>query len=278
MKNKKISIIVMLGLLMMSGQIWVMHAASSSAQDSALAFIEDVLPIDSTQWNIELKVDGNTTDIDTRTDLIMQNNNVTTKDGDKILRYGLASMVGTADYLNIIFIIRENNFFQGIMDIDNAPTYNTYGRPLETANITNYLANYQSWSGLDSTKMIETLSNVDLTQNSSISLGNLTMSMNRMDDSTKIRWVFPDLRKFDVSFQNYFLTSFYDERQIPSIVPTQTPTTTQFPTINAGAEPPNPEPLSTMLVTAVTLVVVLAVVAGLLVYHKKHKHNLVKEV
>jgi hypothetical protein len=252
MKNKKISIIVMLGLLMMSGQIWVMHAASSSAQDSALAFIEDVLPIDSTQWNIELKVDGNTTDIDTRTDLIMQNNNVTTKDGDKILRYGLASMVGTADYLNIIFIIRENNFFQGIMDIDNAPTFNTYGRPLETANITNYLANYQSWSGLDSTKMIETLSNVDLTRNTSISSSNLTLTINRMDDTTKIRWVFPDSRKFEVTFQNYFLTSFYDERQIPS-------------------EPPNPEPLSTMLVTAVTLVVVLAVVAGLLVYHKKHK-------
>jgi hypothetical protein len=271
MKNKKISIIVMLGLLMMSGQIWVVHSTSST-QDRALAFIEDVLPIDSTQWNIELKVDGNTTDIDARTDLIMQNHNVTTKDGDKILRYGLASMVGTADYLNFIFIIRENNFFQGIMDIDHAPTFNTYGRPLEMANITNYLTNYQSWSGLDSTKMIETLSNVDLAQNSSISLGNLTMSMNRMDDSTKIRWVFPDLRKFEVSFQNYFLTSFYDERQIPSIVPTQTPNTTQLPTINTCPEPPQTEPLQTILVIG-SVIVVVAVSIGLLVYLKKRQGN-----
>jgi hypothetical protein len=242
MKNKKIYIIVLLGLLMMSGQFCVVQSVFSSAQDRALAFIEDVLPIDSTQWNIELKVDGNTTDFDARTDLIMQKHNITTKDGDKILRYGLASMVGTADYLNIIFNIRENNFFQEIMDIDHAPTYNTYGRPLEMANITNYLVNYQSWSGLDSTKMIETLSNVDLTHNTSISSGNLTMTINRMDDITKIRWVFPDARKFEVTFQNYFLTSFYDERQIPSIVPSQTPNTTQLPTINTGAEPPQTEP------------------------------------
>jgi hypothetical protein len=271
MKNKKISIIVMLGLLMMSGQIWVVHSTSST-QDRALAFIEDVLPIDSTQWNIELKVDGNKTDIDARTDLILQKYNITTKDGDKILRYGLASMVGTADYLNIIFIIRENNFFQGIMDIDHAPTFNTYGRPLEMVNITNYLTNYQSWSGLDSTKMIETLSNVDLTRNTSISSGNLTLTINRMDDSTKIRWVFPDLRKFEVSFQNYFLTSFYDERQIPSIVPTQTPNTTQLPTINTCPEPPQTEPLQTILVIG-SVIVVVAVSIGLLVYLKKRQGN-----
>ena len=261
----------MLGLLIISGQFCLVQSASSSTQDSALAFIENVLPIDSTQWNIELKVDGNTTDINARTDRILQNHNITTKDGDKILRYDLASMVGTADYLSIIFILRENNFFQGIMDIDHAPTYNTYGRPLEMANITNYLANYQSWSGLDSTKMIETLSNVDLAQNSSISSSNLTMSMNRMDDYTKIRWVFPDSRKFEVSFQNYFPTSFYDERQIHSITPTPTPTTTQLPTINSGAEPSKADPYSTTIFAAVTLVVVLVVAAGLWVYHKKHK-------
>lgn len=261
----------MFGLLMMSGQIWVVHSTSSSTQDRALAFIEDVLPIDSAQWNIELKVDGNTTDIDARTDLILQNHNIITKDGDRILRYGLASMVGTADYLSIIFIIRENNFFQGIMDIDHAPTYNTYGRPLEMVNITNYLANYQSWSGLDSTKMIETLSNVDLTRNTSISSGNLTMTINRMDDSTKIRWVFPDSHKFEVTFQNYFQTSFYYERQIPSIVPTPTPTTTQFPTINTGAEPPQIEPFPTLTVLVVASIVIAIVMASFLLYGRHRK-------
>jgi hypothetical protein len=53
-------------------------------------------------------------------------------------------------------------------------------------------------------------------------------------------------------------------------LPSATPTSTQHPTINTGAEPPKAEPYSTTIVAAVTLVVVL-VAAGLLVYHKKHK-------
>jgi hypothetical protein len=51
-----------------------------------------------------------------------------------------------------------------------------------------------------------------------------------------------------------------------------TPTSTQHPTINTGPEPPKTEPLPTTIVAAVTLVVVLAVAAGLLVYHKKLRH------
>ena len=266
MKNKKIFCIIILGFIVVSGQICVVQSASPSEQDRALAFIENVLPIDSTQWNIELKFDGNKTDVDARTNLIMQNHNVTTKDGDKILSYGLASMVGTADYLSITFIIRENNFFQGIMDIDHAPSYNTYGRPLEMANITNYLVNYHSWSGLDSTKMIETLSNVDLAQNSSISSGNLTMTINRMGDSTKIRWVFPDSRKFEVSFQNYFLASFYDERQIPFA----NPTAKSLPTINTGQEPPKTAPFPTTLVVASIVIIAILGVGVLVSFKKRH--------
>jgi hypothetical protein len=179
-------------------------------------------------------------------------------------------MVGTADSLEVILVIRENNFYQGVVNIDDAPSYNSFGHQLEVANITNFLATYQSWSGSDSTKIIETLSNVDVAQNASISSGNLTMSINRTDASTAISWVFQDSRTFSVSFQNNFPVSFYDERQIPSIVPTQTPNTTQLPTINTGAEPPKTEPFPTAVVVAVSVAVALAVVAGLLVYHKKH--------
>jgi len=56
-------------------------------------------------------------------------------------------------------------------------------------------------------------------------------------------------------------------------LPSAPPTSTQHPTINTGAEPPKTEPLKTMIVVAVTLIVVLAVIAGLLIYRKKHKHN-----
>ena len=53
--------------------------------------------------------------------------------------------------------------------------------------------------------------------------------------------------------------------------PSAPPTTSPHPTINTGAEPPKTEPLSTMIVVAVTLVVVLAVTASLLVYFKKRR-------
>jgi len=46
---------------------------------------------------------------------------------------------------------------------------------------------------------------------------------------------------------------------------------TQHPTINTGVEPQQTEPFLTSIGVAVTLAVILVVVAGLLVYHKKHK-------
>ena len=181
-------------------------------------------------------------------------------------------MVGTADSLEVILVIRENIFYQGVVNIDNAPSYNSFGRQLEMANVTNFLATYQSWSGSNSTKMIETLSNVDVAQNTSISSGNLMMAINRTDASTAISWVFQDSRTFSVSFQNNFPVSFYDERQIPSITPTPTPTTTQLPTINTGAKPPQTEPFPTTLLM-VSVIVVAVVGLGLLVYLKKSRHK-----
>ena len=53
--------------------------------------------------------------------------------------------------------------------------------------------------------------------------------------------------------------------------------TSQLPTINTGEEPPQTETFPTAVVVAVSVAVALAVVAGLLVYHKKHKQNLVKK-
>ena len=50
MKNKKIFSIMILGLTAASGQLCVVPSASSSEHDRALAFIENVLPIDSTQF------------------------------------------------------------------------------------------------------------------------------------------------------------------------------------------------------------------------------------
>ena len=233
---------------MASGQICVVRSMSSS-QDRALAFIENVLPINSAQWRIELKVDGNATDKQIHERLDM--NNISVSNSCEVLIYFLGSMVGTSDSLEVILIIRENNFYQGIVNIDNAPSYNRFGGQIEVANITNFLANYQSWSGFDSTKMIETLSNVEIAQNTSISSENLKMSINHTNASTVVHWVFQDSGRFNVSFENNFPVSFYDERQISSNIPTLTPTVPEL-----------------SLLTVIPLVVLMFSIAGLLRHRK----------
>ena len=262
MKIKGPLLTFFLCLLTISVQICSVHSATSD-QDRAMDFIENVLPINPAQWHTELKVVGNASDINR-----LAAYNIVVDDDDKALIYFLGSMVGTADGIDVIFIVRENHYFsQGIIDISNAPSYSSSSRPLEVANVTNFLDKYQSWSGLDSAKMIETLSDANLSQNSSVSLSDITMNISRIDKSTKLSWSFIDLRKFEVSFQNYFPTGFYDERQL-TLMSTPTPTITKHPTINNGAEPPLFESLQTTLALAsISSIAIISI--GLLVYYKK---------
>jgi hypothetical protein len=267
MKNKKIFFIIILGLIVASGQICVVHSASSSDQDRALAFIENVLPMDISKFNIELKVDSNATDIPKE---LGTHSNFAKN--DRVLIYYLGSMVGTADGLDVIFVIRGNTFFQGVVDIDHAPSYNEFGGSTKVDNIKNFLLNYQNWSGLDSTKMVEMLSNIDVAQDINVSLGDLTMAIQNTDVSNnlmEIRWANAshgtDL-DFDVSFKKGFPVSFYDERQFLSSTPTS------MPTINTGPEPPQTEPFSTTFAVA-SILLVAALVAGLLIYFMKRRQK-----
>ena len=248
----------MLGLWILAGQFYVVQSGFSAAQDKALAFIEDVLPIDSSKFFIELASDS----VPDKPVFFTEKNISFGGNGDQVLVYFLASKMGTLDSLNIILAVRNNIVYQ--FAVGNLATGPNVGQSSlnEAANI--FLTRYQEYSELDSTEMINILSNVDLAQNTQITLGNLTMTINRMDTSTDIRWVFPDARAFNVSFQNNFPVSFYDERQIP----TTTPTPTQLPTNNTDPEPPQTEPLLTTLVIG-SVIVVSVIGAGLLVYFKK---------
>jgi hypothetical protein len=174
--------------------------------------------------------------------------------------------MGTMDSLNVILAVRNNVVYQ--FAVDNLATGPNVGQSSLNQAATIFLTRYQEYSGLDSTEMINILSNVDLAKNTRITLGNLTMAINRMDTSTEIQWAFPDARAFNVSFQNNFPVSFYDERQIPST----TPIPTQLPTINTGPEPPKTEPFLTTL-TIVIIVSVAVAGVGLLVYLKKRQGN-----
>jgi hypothetical protein len=248
------SIVVFICLLAVLLQISIV---SATEQDRALEFIQNVLPINSTQWHIEFKVEGNASDISR-----LDKYNISVRDDDKVLIYFLGSMVGTADSIDVNFVIRENQFIYGIIDIDNAPSYSTFGRPLEVANVTNFLAKYQNWSGLDSTEMIGILSNVDIAQNTTLSSGNLTMTITRIDSTTKLSWMFSDSHKCEISFKNFFPTYFYDDRQIDN-----TPTPTSTPPTDRN--PPHLEPIEYLLPISIILAVVI--VLFVLLYRRRRK-------
>ena len=245
----------------------VFYSASSSTQDRAVAFIENVLPIDSSKFFIELKSDS----VPDKP-VFFRNQNISFGgNGDQVLIYFLASRMGTIDWLDVFLAVRNNIVYQFAVDLYTGPNV---GQSSLNEAATIFLTRYQNYSGLDSTEMINLLSNVDLTQNASIPLGNLTMAINRTDTSTEVRWVFPDSRAFYVSFQNNFPVSFYDERQILSSTSTPTPTIMQYPTITNGPELSQTEPFPTSFVAAVSVITVVVMVASLLVYQKKHKRSL----
>lgn len=260
MHNRTV-IVVFICLLAMS-QIIAVSAATS--QDRAVDFIENVLPIDSSLWHVELKVDSNATG----TRELLDRNNISASENDRVLLYFLGSMVGTADGIDVIFIIRESHFIQGAIDISNAPSYSAFGHPLEVANVTNFLAKYQNWSELDSTKMIEMLSNVNQAQNTSISSGGLTMTITCIDSTTKLSWTLPESHKFEIAFKNYFPTYFYDDRQINSNIPIPTPTLTPTPPPE-DRNPPHLEPIDYLLPVSVILAVVSILLILLFRYHQK---------
>jgi uncharacterized protein HemX len=54
---------------------------------------------------------------------------------------------------------------------------------------------------------------------------------------------------------------------------TPTPTITQLPTVNTGAEPPQTK---SIIIVAITFVIALAVAAGLFYYFRKQKHGAVQ--
>jgi len=58
----------------------------------------------------------------------------------------------------------------------------------------------------------------------------------------------------------------------PTQQPTPTPATSEHPTTNTGAEPPQTEPFPTALIAAASIAALTLAATGLLIYHKKHRH------
>ncbi len=251
---------------MISGQIWVAQADSSTAQDKALAYIENVLPLNIDKFQIKLMINGYAADIPQELDT----HNISFEGEDKVLIYFLGSRVGTMDWLNVVLAVRNDTIYKCAVDLKTGPDI---GQSSLKEAATIFLTRYQTYSGLNTTAMANMLS-YDLTHDSTVTSGNLTMTIQHTGASggtTEFTWIYPngnDYFAFEVSFQNNFPVSFYDERQIPTTTPSPT---APIGTINTGPHMPETEPFPTLTVLVVALILLAVVIASVLLYKRNRK-------
>jgi hypothetical protein len=273
LRNKKICLTFILVFLIGYSQVCVV--GSDVIQDKSLAFIEDVIPIDSYKWKINLLVDSNPTDLLARE--YLDKNNISVAEKDRVLVYSLGSRVGTADLIYVIFTIRDGAFFQGVINIDNSPsylqTYSQFVTPFNKVAASDFLVAYQQWSGHDSTKMIEQLSSVDITQNAKVTSPDLAMTINHNDVYTAVRWVFEDSKEFSISFNKYFPVRFYDTRQISSNASTPTSPDNSIAPTSTDSSPVSTPVISDWRLTVAIAAIIVAVVIPLLVIAIKKRRN-----
>lgn len=210
MTLKKFTPFIILLLVSMLPIIQVPRASSveSSAQDQALALIENVFPIDLSQYNITLTQSNNMS--------------VWTISAQEILTYTLESEESVFD-INFNF---ENNIFTfcfvGIQK-GSILSDRTYASLTEAAKV--FLDKYQKYKGENLATMKRMLNYADETKNMTLISGNLTLTIKSLNtefgDSTSFSWVYKingaDYTKLAINFRNGVFDGLYDNRDLYKI-------------------------------------------------------------
>ena len=197
--------------------IWTFYSNSSVEQtrveDKALRFIEDVLPFDSAQYNITLQSYG----VPKLPDL---GSTQPINGEQEILTYTLESKDSTID---VICTIQNNGVSMVNADLVKGTLVNekTYSNLVDAT--TGFLQKYQTHSTMDSTKMIDILSNVKSVENTTITSDTLKLTVNHINttgtvfgDSVSFRWVQTfngcEYLSLSISFKNGVFSGFIDRR------------------------------------------------------------------
>jgi len=204
---------ILLGTVIVSSGMPSAPSTLSTEQSKALAFIENVLPIDSSQYNITFRPPFSS--------------NFSNSEGLKII--GSESLIETYSLeakdssLTFICSFYEEALYQCQLGADKGSiiTDQSYANITEAAK--SFLEKYQAYSSLNSTEMIAILSNVDPTQNPTILSGNLKLTVTHKDltgtafgDSINFRWVHItngcEYLLIDLAFKDGVFSGFIDHR------------------------------------------------------------------
>ena len=222
-------VVVLLSVLLLVGAVFVSlgNYTTSSPKTSdqqfsgieakGLHFIEDVLSIDTSKYNVSIKsLDPFAPTFATPEQLALAQN---------LVDYDLNS---TQNSIKITCTFINGTLTQCNMDAHNG----TVASHQSFANLTEatkgFLINYQDFSEQNSTNMIETLANVDPAKDTTIILGNLKLTTTHKDlsntafgDNTEFRWAYTyegcDYPAIVVAFRDGLFSAFRDDRGVYTI-------------------------------------------------------------
>jgi hypothetical protein len=204
-------VLAALGTVIMSLGIASVQSAASATQDKALAFIENVLPIDNSQYNVTFRPPfPGFTPIDDR--FLVETYSLESKDSS----------------LTFICSYYEGVLYQCQLGVDKGSivTDRPYANTTDAAK--SFLEKYQAYSKLDSTELIAMLTNVDPNKNTTTISGSLKLTITHKDlpgtwfgDSINFRWVRTingcEYLLIDATFRDGVFAGFIDHRARYSI-------------------------------------------------------------
>jgi hypothetical protein len=209
--------VFLLAIFIATGEISTAQSSFSATQAQAQTFIENVLPIDSSKYNMTLRNYG----VPSLPDINVDKQNDRLYDGnEEVLTYSLDSKDSSID---VICHFNDGNLYicyastrKGAVITDKA-----YTNVADAAK--SFLEKYQAYSKLDSTEMMAMLANVDSTENATITSKDLTLTITHKDlkgtffgDSINFRWVRIvngcEYLLMDVAFSDGAFAGFTDHR------------------------------------------------------------------
>ena len=215
----KISVTLVIVLIATSlGAFPATYALQPAAQDQTRAFIENVLPVDLSKYTITLT--KHTTDNGPPIA------GVTGQPINRVidsLRYSLDSDEST---LRVSCLVQNNVLLSCHIYVDKGQVISDkqYVDPGDA--VKSFLEKYQTYTNIDSTDMIAMLDNVDITKDSTKTIGNTKLTISNIDqygvELTSFKWAYTvngaDYTSLQVSFQkNGIFYSLRDDRRVYSI-------------------------------------------------------------
>jgi hypothetical protein len=203
-RTVSVFILLLVSVVTLLGAFSVAHSAVSTAQEAALAFIENALPVDMTKYSATLT---KYTDMNWTADIV---------------QYTLES----EESVLVVNCYVQDNILIGCNLEPKSGTVIT-DKPYASLNdaAIGFLEKYQTYTERDSTEMINILSNVDATKNSTVTAGNVKLTVTKHDafgaDMTGFYWTYTidgvDYPLLNFGFRNGVFIGLVDKRGIYKI-------------------------------------------------------------